>query len=91
MFRELLNYTCYLLYAVSAVLALIIITKVVDVRSKCTEERSRISSVLAQIKELKDENNRLMVEYYSKVRPEVIDKKSSDLKNLHEDQLEYVK
>jgi len=88
---KFLKAVCILLYGVSAILALLIVSKVVEVRSKCTDEKKRISALVSEIKELKDENNRLMIEYYSRVRPELTDKGSSDLKNLHENEVEYAK
>jgi len=88
---KLLNATCILLYAVSAVAALLIVSKVVEVRSKCTQEKKRISALISEINDLKDENTRLTVEYYSKVRPELSDKGSSDLKTFGEDEVEYIK
>jgi len=88
---KILNAACALLYGISALLALFIVSKVVEVRSKCTDEKKRISALISEIKELKDENNRLMIEYYSKVRPELSDKGSSGLKELHENEVEYVK
>jgi len=88
---KFLKAVCVLLYGVSALVALFIISKVVEVRSKCTGEKKRISALVSEIKELKDENNRLMIEYYSRVRPELSDKGSSGLKELHENEVEYVK
>ncbi len=90
--RKLLNFLCFLLYTFTALGSLYIISKVVEVRSKCTQVRKEISSTLVKIKELKDENTRLRVEYYQTLRPEAYDKGSSKrLKDLNEDQLEYVK
>jgi len=90
--RKLLNFLCFLLYAFTAISSLYIVSKVVEVRSKCTEVKKNISSTLIKIKELKDENTRLRVEYYQLLRPEAYDKGSSrELKDLNEDQLEYVK
>ncbi len=92
MIRKLLNFLCFLLYAFTAISSLYIVSKVVEVRSKCTEVKKNISSTLIKIKELKDENTRLRVEYYQLLRPEAYDKGSSrELKDLNEDQLEYVK
>ena len=88
---KLLNAVCILLYGISAITGLLIISKVVEVRSKCTQEKKRISAVVSEIKDLKDENTRLMIEYYSKVRPELSDKGSSDLKTLGENEVEYIK
>ena len=92
MIRKLLNFLCFLLYTFTAISSLYIVSKVVEVRSKCTEVKKNISSTLIKIKELKDENTRLRVEYYQLLRPEAYDKGSSrELKDLNEDQLEYVK
>ncbi len=92
MIRKLLNLLCFLLYTFTAISSLYIVSKVVEVRSKCTQVKKEISSTLVKIKELKDENTRLRVEYYQLLRPEAYDKGSSrKLKDLNEDQLEYVK
>jgi len=88
---KFLNAVCILLYGVSALAALFIVSKVIDVRSKCTDEKKRISALVSEIRELKDENNRLMVEYYSKVKPKLTDEGSAHLKDLHENEVEYVK
>ena len=91
MFRNVLRGLCLFLYLLSALLALLIVVKVVEVRSKCTKERARISSLVSEIKELKEQNNRLMVEYYETVRPELFDKATKELKILHENEVKYIK
>jgi len=87
---KIVNAICLFLYAVSAVAALFITGKVIEVRSKCTAQKKKITAIMKEINELKDENNRLMIEYYTKVRPELSDKGSSDLKTLHENEVEFV-
>jgi cell division protein FtsL len=88
---KFLRGVCLLLYLFSAVLALVVVSRVVEIRSKCTEEKKRISSLISQIKELKDENGRLLVEYYTRLKPESVDKGSSHLKTLKEDEVKYIK
>ncbi|MEO2065405.1 MAG: hypothetical protein ABGX17_02770 [Desulfurobacteriaceae bacterium] len=88
---KLLQLSCILLYLVSTVGAILVVSKVIEVRSKCTEEKKKISSLVSEIRDLKDENTRLMVEYYSKVRPELVDKNSSKLKDFNEDEVEYIR
>lgn len=82
---------CYLLYAVSLVAFIVLAMKVVNVRSKCTGEKARISKLVSEIRSLKDKNNRLIVEFYREVRPKVVDEETKDMKILHENEVKYLK
>jgi len=82
---------CYLAYLVSLIVFIFLAVKVVDVRSRCTREKARISKLVSEIKSLKDENNRLIVEFYREVRPKVVDEETKDMKILHENEVKYLK
>jgi hypothetical protein len=87
--RKVFQTVCFISYAISLIAALAILYQVINVRSKCTQEKARISKVLSKIQNLKDENAQLMIEYYRTVRPAKVDKGSRDLKLLHENEVEY--
>ncbi len=89
--RSLLTRFCFVAYVVSLVIFIFLAMKVIDVRSKCTKEKAVISKLVSEIKSLKDENNRLMVEFYREVRPKVVDEKTKDMEILHENGVKYLK
>ena len=89
--RSLLNKFCFAAYAVSLLVFIILAVKVVNVRSKCTKEKARISRLVSDIKLLKDRNNRLIVEFYREVRPEIVDKETKDMEILHENEVKYLR
>ena len=89
--RSLLTRFCFAAYVVSLVIFIFLAMKVIDVRSKCTKEKAVISKLVSEIKSLKDENNRLMVEFYREVRPKVVDEKTKGMKILHENGVKYLK
>ncbi len=89
--RSLLNRFCFVAYAVSTLVFIVLAIKVVDVRSKCTGEKAKISKLVSKIKSLKDENSRLIVEFYREVRPKIVDKETKDMKILHENEVKYLK
>ncbi len=78
-------------YVVSISVFTVFIVKIIDVRSKCTKEKAVISRLISEIKGFKDENNRLLVKFYKDVRPKLVDKKTKDLKILHENEVKYLK
>ena len=89
--RSLLTRFCFAAYVVSLVIFIFLAMKVIDVRSKCTKEKAVISKLVSEIKSLKDENNRLMVEFYREVRPKVVDERTKDMEILHENGVKYLK
>ncbi len=89
--RSLLTRFCFVAYAVSILVFIVLAVKVVNVRSKCTGEKAKISKLVSEIKSLKDENSRLVVEFYREVRPEIVDKETKDMKILHENEVKYLK
>jgi len=78
-------------YVVSILVFTLFVVKVIDVRSKCTKEKAVISKLVSEIKGFKDENNRLLVKFYENVRPKLVDRKTEDLKILHENEVKYLK
>ncbi|ADU97139.1 hypothetical protein [Thermovibrio ammonificans] len=91
MLRKLLNATCILSYILSVAVVVAVVSKIISVRSKCTQEKAKISKLLHQIQRLKDENNQLMIRYYTLLRPAEVDKNSKGLKLLHENEVKYVR
>ncbi len=89
--RSLLNRFCFTAYVVSLLVFIVLAVKVVNVRSKCTKEKARISRLISEIKLLKDKNNRLIIEFYREVRPEIVDKETKDMKVLHENEVMYLR
>ena len=89
--RSLLTRFCFAAYVVSLVVFVFLAMKVIDIRSKCTKEKAVISKLVSEIKSLKDENNRLMIEFYREVRPRVVDRRTEDMKILHENGVKYLK
>lgn len=65
--------------------------KITGVRSKCTKEKAKISRLVSEIKGLKDENSRLLIEFYREVRPSVVDVRTKDMNTLHESGVKYLK
>jgi len=82
---------CFFLYIVSALIVAYLSFQVINVRSACTHERAKISKLVKDIKDLKEENVRLMAEYYSMVKPLNVDNRTQDLKLFHENEVEYLK
>jgi len=89
--RSLLTRFCFAAYVVSLVVFVFLAMKVIDIRSKCTKEKAVISKLVSEIKSLKDENNRLMIEFYREVRPRVVDRRTENMKILHENGVKYLK
>jgi len=89
--KDLREKICFLSYIVSAVLVAFLSFKVINVRSACTHEKLKITSLVNEIRRLKEENVRLSVKYYSKLKPENVDNASADLDFRHEDEVEYVR
>jgi cell division protein FtsL len=89
--KELREKICFLSYIVSAILAAFLSFKVINVRSACTHEKLKITSVVNEIRRLKEENVRLSVEYYSNLKPENVDKASNDLDFYQENEVQYIK
>nr|WP_163329464.1 hypothetical protein [Desulfurobacterium thermolithotrophum] len=89
--KNLKKYFCFLSYLISLVVVLFVSIKIINIRSKCTYERSKISKLINRIEQLKEENNRMTIEFYRKLRPEIIDSKSKDMKLLHENEVKYLK
>gem|GEM_PF-1107797 len=85
------DYFCVTLYTVSMVVAVALTIKVVDVRSKCTKEKKLISKLVSEIKELKERNRELNIEYYQRLRPETVDKNSQELHFLKENEVKYLR
>ncbi len=89
--RSLLVKFCLVTYLFTLVAFVFLAMKVIDVRSKCTRERQNISSLVSKIKSLKDENSRLLIEFYREVRPGLVDKKTQKMEILHENGVKYLK
>jgi len=84
-------YLCVVLYVVSCVLAIIISAKVANIRSKCTHQKEKITRLVKEIENLKEENNRLMIKYYSILNPKTVDENTQNLKPLKENEVKYLK
>lgn len=82
---------CFLAYIISFVVFTLLAIKIANVRSSCTKERAKISKLLIDIKEFKDENNRLLVKFYSSVRPGLVDTKTKDMEILKESGVKYLR
>ena len=84
-------YLCVVLYVVSCVLAIVISAKVANIRSKCTHQKAKITKLVKEIENLKDENNRLTIKYYSILNPKNVDENSQNLRLLGENEVKYLK
>jgi len=82
---------CILSYILSILLVAIFSLKIVNIRSKCTFERAKITKVLKGIEELKEENNRLTNEFFRKLNPKTIDSETQHMKLLHENEVKYLR
>ena len=89
--KKLLEYLCVILYAVSCVLAIVISAKVANIRSKCTHQKAKITKLVKEIENLKEENNRLTIKYYSILNPKNVDEISQNLRLLGENEGKYLK
>ena len=89
--KKLLEYLCVILYAVSCVLAIVISAKVANIRSKCTHQKAKITKLVKEIENLKEENNRLTIKYYSILNPKNVDENSQNLRLLGENEVKYLK
>jgi FtsZ-binding cell division protein ZapB len=85
------KYMCILSYILSILLVAIFSLKIVNIRSKCTFERAKITKVLKGIEELKEENNRLTNEFFRKLNPKTIDSETQHMKLLHENEVKYLR
>ncbi len=89
--KSLYSRFCIIAYLLSAIAFVFLAIKVTSVRSKCTKEKAKISRLVSEIKELKDENSRLMIEFYREVRPSLVDDQTKEMKILHENGVKYLK
>jgi len=89
--QSLLNKLCFLLLLVSAVSTIFLISKVIKVRSECVREQSRISALVKEIESYRDENKRLKIDFYSSVKPKLVDNETAEMKLLHENEVKYLK
>ena len=82
---------CILTVFLSISVFLVLAFKVVKIRSECTKEESKISSLIGEIGRLKNENKRLNIEFYSLVKPKFVDNGTKNLKLLHENEVKYLR
>jgi len=81
---------CYLLYGLSVVIAGAVGFEIANIRAKCTHEKAKITKVLKDIQRLKEEHNRLLVKYFFAVNPKTVDRETPELRELHENEVEYL-
>jgi len=82
---------CTASYILSLPSVILVSMGVVDIRSRCTRQKEEITRLVREIEELRQENDFLMVKYYSLLNPEKIDKHSENLKLLKENEIKYLK
>ncbi len=87
----MLNTVCWVLYLLSSIAVVLISFKVTEIRSKCTHEKAMITRIVGEIRDLKEENNRLNIIYYSNLNPKSVDLNSKDMKPLAENEVKYLK
>ena len=89
--RKPLGYLCVILYVLSLISAILISASIVNIRSKCTHQKAKITKLVKEIENLKDENNRLTIKYYSILNPESVDRNTQDLQLLRENEVKYLR
>jgi len=82
---------CSFAYAVSLMFSLFLAFKVVQLRSRCIEERAKISKMISHIQDLKKESAFLKAKYFSNLKPEIVDRRTGYLHLFREDEVYYLK
>jgi len=82
---------CSFAYIFSLIISLFLAFKVIQLRSRCIDERVKISKMISGIQDLKRENAFLKAKYFSSLRPEVVDKRTGYLHLFREDEVYYLK
>jgi hypothetical protein len=57
----------------------------------CTFEKAKITKLVKRIEQLKEENNRLTIEFYRKLKPKTIDSMTKEMDLLHENEVKYLR
>ena len=89
--KNSVRYICILGYIATIVAVMLVSFKVINIRSKCTFEKARITKLVKRIELLKEENNRLTSEFYKRLKPKTIDSMTKDMDLLHENEVKYLK
>jgi hypothetical protein len=57
----------------------------------CTFEKAKITKLVKRIEQLKEENNRLTIEFYRKLKPKTVDSMTKEMDLLHENEVKYLR
>ena len=89
--KNSLRYICILSYIATITAVILISFKVINIRSMCTFEKAKITKLVKRIEQLKEENNRLTIEFYRKLKPKTIDSMTKEMDLLHENEVKYLR
>ena len=89
--KNSLRYICILSYIATVAAVMLVSFKVINIRSMCTFEKAKITKLVKRIEQLKEENNRLTIEFYRKLKPKTIDSMTKEMDLLHENEVKYLR
>ena len=89
--KNSLRYICILSYIATVALVMLVSFKVINIRSMCTFEKAKITKLVKRIEQLKEENNRLTIEFYRKLKPKTVDSMTKEMDLLHENEVKYLR
>ena len=89
--KNSLRYICILSYIATITAVILISFKVINIRSRCTFEKAKITKLVKRIEQLKEENNRLTIEFYRKLKPKTVDSMTKEMDLLHENEVKYLR
>lgn len=89
--KRSLHYTCILSYTATLLIFVLVSIKIINIRSQCTSEKANITKLVKQIEELKEENNRLNIDFYKKLKPKTVDSMTKNMNLLHENEVKYLR
>ena len=89
--KNSLRYICILSYIATVAAVMLVSFKVINIRSMCTFEKAKITKLVKRIEQLKEENNRLTIEFYRKLKPKTVDSMTKEMDLLHENEVKYLR
>ncbi len=89
--KNSLRYICILSYIATVAAVMLVSFKVINIRSMCTFEKAKITKLVKRIERLKEENNRLTIEFYRKLKPKTVDSMTKEMDLLHENEVKYLR
>ena len=89
--KDAIRYVCILSYIATIAAVMLVSFKVINIRSRCTFEKAKITKLVKRIEQLKEENNRLTIEFYRKLKPKTVDSMTKEMDLLHENEVKYLR